>query len=101
MSNSVGPAGQGNSPSLNKNQDIEAPLVPAGWLLPFLVVTPLFFLWAIPNNLTDFLIRQFMKSFKINRSGAAEIQIANFVGYFLMAIPAGSLCGALAISLAS
>jgi len=59
--------------------------------LPFLVVTPLFFLWAIPNNLTDFLIRQFMKSFEINRSGAAELQIGIFVGYFLMAIPAGQL----------
>jgi len=59
--------------------------------VPFLVVTPLFFLWAIPNNLTDFLIRQFMKSFEINRSGAAELQIGIFVGYFLMAIPAGQL----------
>jgi FHS family L-fucose permease-like MFS transporter len=92
LSISVGPidkrnAGQGNSPS--QHEDIEAPLIPAGRLLPFLVVTPLFFLWAIPNNLTDFLIRQFMKSFEINRSSAAEIQIANFVGYFAMAIPAG------------
>jgi FHS family L-fucose permease-like MFS transporter len=60
-------------------------------MLPFLVVTPLFFLWAIPNNLTDFLIRQFMKSFEINRSGAAQLQIGIFVGYFLMAIPAGQL----------
>ena len=69
--------------------DFEAPLIPHGRLIPFLVVTPLFFLWAIPNNLTDFLIRQFMKSFEINRSGAAQLQIGIFVGYFLMAIPAG------------
>ena len=68
---SVEPVGQGNPPSLNNNQDIEAPLIPAGRLLPFLVVTPLFFLWAIPNNLNDILIRQFMKSFDINRSSAA------------------------------
>ncbi len=66
-------------------------MIPHGRLIPFLVVTPLFFLWAIPNNLTDFLIRQFMKSFEINRSGAAELQIGIFVGYFLMAIPAGQL----------
>ena len=71
--------------------DFEAPLIPHGRLIPFLVVTPLFFLWAIPNNLTDFLIRQFMKSFEINRSGAAQLQIGIFVGYFLMAIPAGQL----------
>jgi FHS family L-fucose permease-like MFS transporter len=71
--------------------DLEAPLVPAGRLVPFLVVTPLFFLWAIPNNLTDFLIRQFMKSFEINRSGAAQLQLWIYLGYFLMAIPAGQL----------
>ena len=59
--------------------------------MPFLVVTPLFFLWAIPNNLTDFLIRQFMKSFEVSRSGAAQLQIGIFVGYFLMAIPAGQI----------
>lgn len=72
MSNSVGP---GNSPSPNKNEDIEAQLIPAGRLLPFLVVTVLFFLGAIPNNLNDILIRQFMKSFNINRSNAAGVQI--------------------------
>jgi FHS family L-fucose permease-like MFS transporter len=72
-------------------EELDAPLIPAGRLIPFLVVTPLFFLWAIPNNLTDFLIRQFMKSFEVSRSGAAELQIGIFVGYFLMAIPAGQL----------
>jgi FHS family L-fucose permease-like MFS transporter len=83
------PIEQGN-PSSQNNEDIEAQLIPAGGLLPFLVVTPLFFLWAIPNNLTDFLIRQFMKSFEINQSSAAQLQVI-FVGYFLMAIPAGQI----------
>ncbi len=77
--------------SKRHNEELEAPLIPHGRLIPFLVVTPLFFLWAIPNNLTDFLIRQFMKSFEINRSGAAELQIGILSGYFLMAIPAGQL----------
>ena len=81
--------GSGRGPS--HDDDLDAPLIPIGRMLPFLVVTPLFFLWAIPNNLTDFLIRQFMKSFEINRSGAAQLQIAIFVGYFLMAIPAGQI----------
>ncbi len=71
--------------------DIEAPLIPAGRLVPFLVVTALFFLWAIPNNLNDILIRQFMKSFNINRSEAAGVQIWFYLGYFLLAIPAGQL----------
>ena len=73
------------------NEEIEAPLIPAGRLVPFLVVTALFFLWAIPNNLNDILIRQFMKSFNINRSSAAGVQIWFYLGYFLLAIPAGQL----------
>ena len=72
-------------------EDLEAPLIPHGRLFPFLVVTALFFMWAIPNNLNDILIRQFMKSFEINRSGAAGIQIWFYLGYFLLAVPAGQL----------
>jgi|HubBroStandDraft_1064217.scaffolds.fasta_scaffold06644_2 FHS family L-fucose permease-like MFS transporter len=73
------------------DEELEAPLIPHGRLVPFLVVTPLFFLWAIPNNLTDILIRQFMKSFEVSGSGAAQLQFGIFVGYFLWAIPAGEL----------
>jgi len=89
LSISVGPIKQEGSFSQN-NEDIHARLIPAGRLVPFLIVTPLFFLWAIPNNLTDILIRQFIKSFEINQSSAAQLQVI-FVGYFLMAIPAGRL----------
>ncbi len=90
MSISVTPVKQGNASSQN-NEDIHAQLIPAGRLLPFVVVTVLFFLWAIPNNLNDILIRQFMKSFGINRSSAAGVQIWFYLGYFLLAIPAGQL----------
>lgn len=83
--------GSAGSQPVHKHRELEAALIPPGRLLPFLVVTPLFFLWAIPNNLTDFLIRQFMKSFEISRSGAAQLQIGIFVGYFAMAIPAGMI----------
>ena len=55
------------------------------------MVTALFFLWAIPNNLNDILIRQFMKSFDINRSRLRRVQIWFYLGYFLLAIPAGQL----------
>jgi FHS family L-fucose permease-like MFS transporter len=41
--------------------------------------------------LNDILIRQFMKSFNINRSDAAGVQIWFYLGYFLLAIPAGQL----------
>ena len=66
-------------------------LFPSGNFLPFFLVTALFFLWGIPNNLNDVLIRQFMKSFEINRFQAGLIQSAFYLGYFVLAIPAGLL----------
>jgi FHS family L-fucose permease-like MFS transporter len=64
-------------------------LIPTGQLATFAVVSALFFLWAIPNNLNDILIRQFMKSFAIGRLQAGLVQSAFYMGYFLLAIPAG------------
>ena len=66
-------------------------LFPAGQLLPFILVTFLFFLWGIPNNLNDVLIRQFMKSFAIDRLQAGLVQSAFYIGYFLVAMPAALL----------
>jgi FHS family L-fucose permease-like MFS transporter len=66
-------------------------LVPRGMRVPFVLVTALFFLWAIPNNLNDVLIQHFMKSFEMSRFGAAFVQFYFFFGYFLMAIPAALL----------
>ncbi|HEY1649683.1 MAG TPA: L-fucose:H+ symporter permease [Terracidiphilus sp.] len=94
MSISAGPVGQRNQASGNNsgnNKGIEAPLVPAGRLLPFLMVTVLFFLWGVPNNLNDILISQFMKSFEINRLQAGLVQSAFYMGYFLLAMPAAQL----------
>ncbi|MFP5228009.1 MAG: L-fucose:H+ symporter permease [Acidobacteriota bacterium] len=68
--------------------DRNLPLVPQGYKLIFALVTTLFFLWAIPNNLNDVLIRQFMKSFVINRLQAGLVQFAFYLGYFVLAMPA-------------
>jgi FHS family L-fucose permease-like MFS transporter len=77
--------------SKDDSHSSDAPLFPKGNLLPFTLVTALFFFWAIPNNLNDVLIRQFMKSFEINRFQAGLIQSAFYFGYFVLAIPAGLL----------
>jgi len=66
-------------------------LFPSGQLVPFILVTALFFLWGIPNNLNDVLIRQFMKSFAISRFQAGLVQSAFYMGYFLLAMPAALL----------
>src|SRR3984957_2072390 len=68
-----------------------AKLIPAGTLLPFILVTALFFLWGVPNNLNDVLIRQFMKSFAISRFQAGLVQSAFYMGYFILATPAALL----------
>jgi FHS family L-fucose permease-like MFS transporter len=73
------------------NETRTRPLFPSGNLFPFFLVTALFFLWGIPNNLNDVLIRQFMKSFEITRFEAGLIQFAFYLGYFVLAIPAGLL----------
>jgi MFS transporter, FHS family, L-fucose permease len=66
-------------------------LLPTGQLVPFFLVTALFFLWGIPNNLNDVLIRQFMKSFAITRFQAGLVQSAFYMGYFVLAMPAALL----------
>jgi len=58
------------------------------YALPFILVTALFFLWGIPNNLNDVLIKQFMKTFELSRFQAGLIQSAFYMGYFLLALPA-------------
>ena len=80
-----------HSGSINEPNRHNLPIVPAGRFLPFVLVTALFFLWGIPNNLNDILIRQFMKSFEINRLEAGLVQSAFYMGYFLLAMPAGYL----------
>ena len=79
------------STSLNSGSSTKSSghhLFPAGQLVPFILVTALFFLWGIPNNLNDVLIRQFMKSFAISRFQAGLVQSAFYMGYFLLAMPA-------------
>lgn len=66
-------------------------LFPAGQLIPFILVTGLFFLWGIPNNLNDVLIRHFMKSFDLTRFRAGLVQSAFYMGYFVLAMPAALL----------
>jgi FHS family L-fucose permease-like MFS transporter len=59
------------------------------YLFPFLLVTSLFFLWAIAHNLNDVLIKQFQKALDLSRGQSGFIQFAFYLGYFVMALPAG------------
>jgi FHS family L-fucose permease-like MFS transporter len=70
------------------------------------LIISLFFLWGMANNLNDILIKQFKSAFELSDFQAGLVQSAFYLGYFLLAIPAG-MCmrrygykGALLIGLA-
>ncbi len=71
--------------------DSSAPLTERRYVLPFILVTSLFFLWAIGVNLNDVLIPHLKKALDLSDFQSSLIQTAFFGGYFLMALPAGWL----------
>jgi MFS transporter, FHS family, L-fucose permease len=68
-----------------------APLTEHRYILPFILVTSLFFLWAFGVNLNDILIPHLKKGFHLSDFRSSLIQTAFFGGYFLAALPAGWL----------
>lgn len=54
-----------------------------------MLIVSLFFLWGVANNLNDVLIPQFKKAFVLNDFQAGLVQSAFYLGYFLVAMPAG------------
>jgi len=59
------------------------------YLVPFILVTSLFFLWGLANILNSALIAHFQPVFEISRAQALLIETAFYFGYFTIAIPAG------------
>lgn len=68
-----------------------APLTQRRFLVPFVLITTLFFLWAFGVNLNDILIPRFRTAFALSDFQSSFIQVAFFGGYFLAAFPAGKL----------
>nr|WP_269429169.1 L-fucose:H+ symporter permease [Sphingomonas sp. 37zxx] len=60
-------------------------------LLPVILITSLFFLWGMANNLNDILITQFKKAFVLTDLETGLVQSAFYLGYFVFALPAGLL----------
>lgn len=71
--------------------DRGAPLTERRYVVPFILITSLFFLWAIGVNLNDILIPHLKKALDLSDFQSSLIQTAFFGGYFLMALPAGWL----------
>jgi FHS family L-fucose permease-like MFS transporter len=59
------------------------------YLLPFILVTSLFFLWGFLHNLDPILIPHLRKTFQLNYLQSSLVDSSVFAAYFLMALPAG------------
>src|SRR6201997_2779884 len=67
------------------------PITERRYVVPLILVTSLFFLWAFGVNLNDILIPHLTKAFHLTDFRSSLIQTAFFGGYFLAALPAGWL----------
>lgn len=61
------------------------------YIVPFMLVTSLFFLWGIANSLNGTLIKHFQTALSLNRAQAGIVDSAFYIGYFVMALPAAFL----------
>ena len=57
-------------------------------LLPFVLVTSLFALWGLANNMTDTLLAAFRKMMQMSDTQTSFIQMAFYGAYFCIALPA-------------
>ena len=58
------------------------------YLLPFILVTSLFALWGLANNMTDTLLAAFKKITQMSDTQTSFIQMAFYGAYFCVALPA-------------
>jgi FHS family L-fucose permease-like MFS transporter len=61
------------------------------YAITFTLVSTLFFLWGFCNGMIDVLNKHFQNSLHISKAESGFVQFANFIGYFVMAIPSGLL----------
>lgn len=68
---------------------IKEKLIAPGNLIPFILITSLFLLWGLANNLTDTLLAAFKRIMSMTDSRTSLIQISCYgLGYFIFALPA-------------
>lgn len=64
-------------------------LIDKKYVLPFVLITTLFFLWGFARAILDVLNKHFQDELHISITQSSLIQVTTYLGYFLMAIPAG------------
>lgn len=68
---------------------MRAKLISRRYALPFALITTLFFLWGFARAILDVLNKHFQSELSISITRSTMIQTVTYLGYFLMAIPAG------------
>jgi FHS family L-fucose permease-like MFS transporter len=66
-------------------------LVTHGFLIPFVLITSLFFLWGFAHSLLDVLNKHFQDILGITKARSGWVQASLYGGYAVMAIPAGMI----------
>ena len=58
------------------------------FLIPFIMITACFALWGFANDVTSPMVKAFSKIFRMSVTEGALVQVAFYLGYFVMAFPA-------------
>ncbi|MDO9581212.1 MAG: L-fucose:H+ symporter permease [Bacteroidales bacterium] len=68
---------------------VKEKLIAPGNLIPFILITSLFLLWGLANNMTDTLLAAFKRIMSMTDARTSLIQISCYgLGYFIFALPA-------------
>jgi FHS family L-fucose permease-like MFS transporter len=62
--------------------------IPRRYVLPFVIVTSLFFFWGIANNMTDTLLAAFKRIMSMSDTQTSLIQFSFYGAYAVLALPA-------------
>lgn len=66
-------------------------IIPQQYVVPFILITSLFFMWGFARSILDVLNKHFQESMEITIGQSTLIQGATYIAYALMALPAGIL----------
>jgi FHS family L-fucose permease-like MFS transporter len=64
-------------------------LVTPGFLIPFILISSLFFLWGVAHGMLDTLNKHFQEMLNMSKAQSGMIQFSVYTAYFGMALPAG------------
>ncbi len=59
------------------------------YLIPFILISSLFFLWGVANGMLDTLNKHFQDILHMSKAQSGLIQFAVYIAYFSLALPAG------------